>query len=218
MAGFKDFMMGKKGGKDKFRRYMMISGRQKHFLAPLQRALKGLNVRGRSQLRGLMSYKSPQLKPYQFEDIEKPALEQWEQQVIPSILERFAGAGALNSSGLQQTLGQAAKGLETNLAANRAQQNMNRDVYNLQAKMNQPIVRQNALQHLLSMNQLGLSQTHNRYVQQGAPAQQGFLGNILPLVGAGIGAAVGGPAGAAIGGAAGNAAGGAIPGMNFNAM
>ena len=214
MAGFKDFMMGKKGGKDKFRRYMMISGRQKHFLAPLQRALKGLNIRGRAQLRGLMNYKSPQLQPYQFEDIEKPALEQWEQQVIPGILERFAGANALSSSGLQQTLGQAAKGLETNLAANRAQANMNRDVTNLSAKMNQPIIRQNALNQLQALNQLGLMQTHGRYVQQGAPAQQGFLGNIAPIIGAGIGAAFGGPAGAAVGGAAG----GAIPGMNFNAL
>ena len=200
MAGFKDFMMGKKGGKDKFRRYMMISGRQKHFLAPLQRALKGLNVRGRAQLRGLMSYKSPQLQPYQFEDIEKPALEQWEQQVIPSILERFAGAGALNSSGLQQTLGQAAKGLETNLAANRAQANMNRDVTNLSAKMNQPIIRQNALNQLQALNQLGLMQTHGRYVQQGAPAQQGFLGNIAPIFGAAAGAGVGIPG---VGGAGG---------------
>lgn len=222
MVSFKHFMMGKKGGKDKLKRYSVISGRQKHFLAPLQSALKGLNIRGRKQLRNLLQYKSPQLKPYSFKDIEAPALQQFQEQIVPSILERFAGAGsgagALSSSGLQQTLGQAAKSLSTQLAANRAQYNMSRDTTNLQSMMNQPVIRQNALNQLQAMNQFGLNPTHSRYVQQGAPAQQGFLSQIAPVVGAGIGLGLGTGIGGLFKGGKYEGDAAPIAGMNFNAM
>lgn len=59
-------------------------------------------------------------EPGAFEDFERPAMEQFEQEIIPSILERFAGAGASSSSALNQTLGQYGKSLSSDLAAQRA--------------------------------------------------------------------------------------------------
>lgn len=55
-----------------------------------------------------------------FEDFERPLLEQFEQQTIPSILERFTGGGARSSSGLNQALAQAGRGLSGDIAAQRS--------------------------------------------------------------------------------------------------
>jgi hypothetical protein len=59
-----------------------------------------------------------------FQQFEQPLLDQFNQQTVPGISNRFSGmgtgAGALNSSGFQQTLGQAGKDLTSQLGALRA--------------------------------------------------------------------------------------------------
>lgn len=45
-----------------------------------------------------------------------PYMQQFEQQILPMIAERFAGSGALSSSGFGQALGGAGAGLQSNLA------------------------------------------------------------------------------------------------------
>jgi hypothetical protein len=54
--------------------------------------------------------------PEAFNQFAAPYLQQFEQQQLPQIAERFAGAGALSSSGFGQALGGASAGLQSQLA------------------------------------------------------------------------------------------------------
>ena len=51
-----------------------------------------------------------------FDQFSAPYLQQFQEQMLPQIAERFAGAGALSSSGFGQALGGAASGLQAQLA------------------------------------------------------------------------------------------------------
>jgi|WetSurMetagenome_2_1015567.scaffolds.fasta_scaffold111723_3 hypothetical protein len=62
--------------------------------------------------------------PEMMKQFEAPAMRQFNEQVVPGLAEQFAGAGALNSSGFQQTMGQAAGSLSERLAQMRAQLGM----------------------------------------------------------------------------------------------
>lgn len=55
-----------------------------------------------------------------FDAMEAPARRAFSEKTIPNILERFSGAGARSSSGLQQNLASAGQGLEEGLASQRA--------------------------------------------------------------------------------------------------
>lgn len=59
--------------------------------------------------------------PELMKQFEAPAMRQFNEEIVPQISERFAGMGALNSSGFRQTLGQAGAGLAERIAAMRAQ-------------------------------------------------------------------------------------------------
>ena len=52
-----------------------------------------------------------------YDKFSQPYLQQFNEQMLPQIAERFAGAGALSSSGFGQALGGAASGLQGQLAA-----------------------------------------------------------------------------------------------------
>lgn len=54
--------------------------------------------------------------PEAFNQFSQPYMQQFNEQVLPGIAERFAGAGALSSSGFGQALGGAASGLQSGLA------------------------------------------------------------------------------------------------------
>lgn len=54
--------------------------------------------------------------PEAFNQFSQPYLQQFQEQIVPNIAERFAGAGALSSSGFGQALGGAASGLQSQLA------------------------------------------------------------------------------------------------------
>lgn len=51
-----------------------------------------------------------------FNQFSQPYLQQFQDQILPQIAERFAGGGALSSSGFGQSLGGAASGLQSQLA------------------------------------------------------------------------------------------------------
>ncbi len=51
-----------------------------------------------------------------YEQFSQPYLQQFQEQILPQIAERFAGAGALSSSGFGQALGGAGAGLQSQLA------------------------------------------------------------------------------------------------------
>jgi hypothetical protein len=54
--------------------------------------------------------------PEAFQNFSEPYLQQFQEQVLPMIAERFAGGGALSSSGFGQALGGAGAGLQSQLA------------------------------------------------------------------------------------------------------
>ncbi len=121
-----------------------------------------------------------------FQAFEEPARRGFREQTIPDILERFSGAGARSSSGLQQTLAGAGRGLESDLAQQRG-------------GMQKNAVMQ-LLANFLGQSQLGLGTQTFENIQR--PAQQGLGQTLLDFSGPGlqaVGAGIGGPIGAAAG-------------------
>jgi hypothetical protein len=78
---------------------------------------------GADTLQGLL-----QNTPQSVAQFQEPYVQNFYEQIVPGIAERFAGmgtgSGALNSSGFQQTIAQAGRGLQRDLAAMRQQQQM----------------------------------------------------------------------------------------------
>lgn len=74
---------------------------------PGQAEQSGLNY-----LQGIMSQDPAMMKQF-----EAPYMRQFNEEVVPQIAERFAGMGGMNSSGFQQTMGQAGSSLMERLAA-----------------------------------------------------------------------------------------------------
>jgi hypothetical protein len=114
-----------------------------------------------------------------FDQFSAPYLQQFQEQMLPQIAERFAGAGALSSSGFGQALGGASSNLQSQLA-----------------QLFSSLQGQAAQQQYGQYNQLaqtGLNYQPFQYTQQ-----QGSSGFLAPLLG-GIGTAMGGPIGAALG-------------------
>ena len=114
-----------------------------------------------------------------FDQFSQPYLQQFQEQLLPQIAERFAGAGALSSSGFGQALGGAASGLQAQLA-----------------QLFSQLQSQAAGQQYNQYNQL--SQTGLNYQPFAYNKQQGSSGFLAPLLG-GLGTAVAGPIGAGIG-------------------
>lgn len=105
---------------------------------------------------------------FSFAPLETKARQGFKQQTVPSIAERFTSMGGQRSSAFGQQLGQAASGLETNLAALGSQHGMQ--------------------QQQILMNLLGLGLTP-QFENVYHPEQQGFaqtglaaLIKILPLL------------------------------------
>lgn len=119
-----------------------------------------------------------------YEQFSAPYLQQFQEQILPQISERFAGAGALSSSGFGQALGGASSNLQAQLA-----------------QLFSSLQGQAAQQQYGQYNQLaqtGLN--HQQFGYKHTPGSPGFLGTAL------------GAAGTALGGAAGNALGQGISG------
>lgn len=114
-----------------------------------------------------------------YDQFSQPYLQQFNEQILPQIAERFAGAGALSSSGFGQALGGAASGLQSQLA-----------------QLFSQLQSQAAAQQYNQYNQL--SQTGLNYQPFAYQQKQGSGGFLAPLLG-GIGTAMGGPIGAALG-------------------
>jgi hypothetical protein len=114
-----------------------------------------------------------------FDQFSQPYLQQFQEQMLPQIAERFAGMGALSSSGFGQSLGGAASGLQSQLA-----------------QLFSQLQSQAAGQQYNQYNQL--SQTGLNYQPFAYQQKQGSGGMLAPLLG-GIGTAMGGPIGAALG-------------------
>lgn len=121
-----------------------------------------------------------------FDQFSQPYMQQFEEQMLPQIAERFAGMGALSSSGFGQALGGAASGLQSQLAQFFSQ-----------------MQGQAAGQQYNQYNQL--SQQGLGYQPFAYQQKQGSGGFLAPMLGAAA-TAFGGP----VAGAFGNAIGGGI--------
>jgi len=121
--------------------------------------------------------------PNAFEAFERPYKEQFEQEVIPGILEQGVGAGtgagASSSSGLNQALAQAGRGLTSQLAQLRGGLQM----------QGLPQALQYAQQPL--ENQFNAARlTPGQYYEK--PGNEGLIAQILPLIIKGMQASGGG--------------------------
>jgi hypothetical protein len=114
-----------------------------------------------------------------FNNFSAPYMQQFQEQMLPQIAERFAGAGALSSSGFGQSLGGAASGLQAQLA-----------------KLFSDLQGQAAQQQYGQYNQL--AQTGLGHEQFAYNRQQGSAGFLQPFA-AGMAGEVGKPIGSAIG-------------------
>jgi hypothetical protein len=114
-----------------------------------------------------------------FNQFSAPYLQQFQEQILPRIAERFAGAGALSSSAFGQSLGGAASDFQSQLA-----------------QLFSNLQQQAAGQQYNQYNQLaqtGLGYQPFQYIQK-----EGSGGLFAPLL-AGLGLGLGGPLGAGIG-------------------
>lgn len=134
----------------------------------------------------LQQYLNPQSEVYN--NLEKPYMQQFEQQTVPGLAERFAGMGAmgggLSSSGFGQALGAAGGNLQAQLM-----------------QMKEGYRRQSINDLLGQYNQManrGLSARpfENAY-NPGTQGQMGVGGQILSGLATGAATAFGGPAGGA---------------------
>ena len=159
----KNFTVGQPGG------YQKLSNFEPHQIQGLNQLFGG----------GLEQYQNP----YQgFQPIEDYARQQFAQQTVPSLSERFtslgqAGTGGrLSSPAFASQVGAAGSGLESMLAAQRAQYGQQQQQTGLQAAS------------------LGLTPQFDYKQTQGSP---GLLGNLLPTIAqGGLMAATGGLTGA----------------------
>lgn len=102
-----------------------------------------------------------------FDQFSQPYLQQFQEQMLPQIAERFAGTGALSSSGFGQSLGGSASGLQAQLA-----------------QLFSQLQSQAAGQQYNQYNQL--SQTglgHQPFAYQQKQGSSGFLPNLLGATG-----------------------------------
>lgn len=95
-----------------------------------------------------------------------PYMRQFNEQIVPGLAERFTAAGGQDSSGFQQTLGQAGAGLMENLAALRGNMQMQSLPF-LQNMYQQPF------QNTLTRAGLGLGA--QKYAFGNVPGQAGLL-------------------------------------------
>lgn len=182
--------------------------------------LLSLSTGGLQSLLGNMGGQAPsasqaQVSPVSFEPIAQQARQQFHQQTVPSIAERFTamGAGAQRSSAFPQLLGGAGADLESRLAALGSQFGLEQQRLGLQERglglqerglgLQERGQTLGALQNLLGVGLTPQMQT------QVVPAQRGELsraggrvgGALLSLLPMLLGGLFAGPAGAA-GGAA----------------
>jgi hypothetical protein len=120
--------------------------------------------------------------PEAFQNFEAPYLQNFEQNIAPGIAERFAGAGtgggAMSSSGLQQALAQAGRGLQTDLAGLRSNLQMQAIPQSLQYA-------QSPIMNMLQAAGLIPGQYHE------IPGQPGAVQGLLGAIGKGVGGAIG---------------------------
>lgn len=163
--GLKEALFGTPG---RIEAFPTMTGEQQQLFSQLLGGLGGPLSSGLGNLQALLSG-----SPEALEAFQRPAIRQFEEEVVPGIAERFSGmgAGAQGSSAFGQQLGAAGAGLAERLSAQRA---------GLQSQ---------ALSQLSQLLGLGIGTKAFQPLQ--IPGQEGGLGKLLGGVGQGLGMAGG---------------------------
>lgn len=161
-----DFLFG---SEDKYKKLETMAPEQKQLFQQLLSLMGGQAGQaggGQASIQHLMQLLDPSSEAYK--KFEQPYMQQFEQQTVPGLAERFAGAGAmgggLSSSGFGQALSSAGSNLQQNLAG-------------LKTGM-----QSQAANSLMQQLQSLLGQQSFQYGHQ--PSQMGFLPQLM-LAGAG---------------------------------
>lgn len=181
--GFWDFMFGKK---DKMKKVSNFDENQQqgwgdYWNNPIENSQ--MYGAGSDYLQSILSQ-----DPQAMKNFERPFMENFEQNIAPGIAERFAGmgtgGGASSSSALNNSLAQAGRGLQSDIAAMRSNLGMQASQIGL-----------NYAQQPYNNMQAGFQQRPFENVYQ--PGTQGFLSQAGKGIMTGIGYGVGGPMGGA---------------------
>lgn len=166
LASFGGGLLG--GSKDKIKKLSNFAPGQEKFFNQFLSQLQGMGGQGGgfNQATALLQdYLNPNSDIYS--NFEQPYLNEFNQQTVPMLAERFAGlggglgAGGTASSGFGQALGAAGANLQTNLASMKSQ--MQRQSIN------------DLLSQYMGMASLGLGAQPFSYLrQQGSPNNLGL--------------------------------------------
>lgn len=117
--GFGDFLFGDPGGVESYERLTPSQMRA------LNKIVTGHGIESdpiyQTGRASLMKF----LGPGGLDAFQQPYLQQFNEQIVPGIAERFGGIGAGSSSGLNQALSQASRDLTTQLAGIGSQLQLN---------------------------------------------------------------------------------------------
>lgn len=172
-GGLGEFFLGKG---EEMRQIPRFTSQQEQVLNQL---LGGVQQQIPQQLQFLQSILGQ--SPEAMGRFEAPALRQFEEEILPSIAERFTGQfgeGSQRSSAFGQVLGQAGAGLAENLQAQRSGLSFD------------------ALRNLQSLLGTGLTP---QFEQAYSPPQKGFLSSLATGAGGVAGTALAGPLGGFLG-------------------
>lgn len=123
MPGIFEFLFG---SSDKLRKTPTMTGDQKNLLSQILSQVGGMGQAGGNYRLAQQRLQEQLMAGDQaYQAFAAPYLRQFQEEIIPQIAERFAGGGALSSSGFAQALGTAGAGLQEKLAALGANQQQN---------------------------------------------------------------------------------------------
>lgn len=185
MAGLAEFLFG---SNDKFNKLSTETPQQEQFHNNLLQNAMQMQGHGQEGYQNAQNYYNNLFQPgnQAYENFAAPYMNQFQEQILPMLAERFAGQGALGSSAFGQALGGAGAGLQSQLAQLFAQLQSQA----AGAQTNQYNIGQ---QQYGNLAQLGLGTQQFGYAKK--PGNMGILGSLL----AGAGGGLGGPLGAGIG-------------------
>lgn len=175
---------GKKSSQPHLEKFETMSHREKDIYKDL---LKKINPKILDIGKSSLFQKSQNLvndllsdNPQAYEKFKKPMMNEFNQEIIPGISERFAGLGGESSSGFQQALGSAGAGLEDRLASLRSGLQM--QGIDLGAQLSQM-----PISNMMQLIQQLYSTPSYGYANMSG--QPGFAQSIAPGIGQGIGSA-----------------------------
>ena len=158
-----------------------LTGSQGGFLENLMQQLQQMSGGGGGMdqaMKTLMGFLDPNSE--QYKNFEAPYMQQFNQQTVPGLAEKFAGfgggmGGGLSSSGFGQALGAAGGNLQTQLAQMKSQM-QRQSVNDLFGQYNQ-----------MANQGLGTRAFENQY----QPGSTGLLGSVLEGFSGGLGMGAG---------------------------